>query len=231
MGLGFVLAFWLVAGGVLAAIGGAILGGITSFLTRDIGDSRLPSIRAARLLPLACLVWAGLVFAGQAVVNVGLLHRDIGTGDSWYAPLPNRYQVVFVDVTNQGTVRPEGATGGIQGVRLLQVSGPYIFGGLDTNAFVHDGDNNTEVDSYFVLDTRTGKRTDEANLNALTVEASRLGVSLHLEPIYKVYSRARFTWFDIFAGCLFVLPPLAALIALGTWIVRLRRNPQIRATS
>lgn len=224
MGFGFVLVLWLVAGAVLAAIGGAILGWFTSLLTRGIGAPCEPVIRAARLLPLACLIWAGLVFVAQAGVNAGLLHRDIGTGDSWYAPLPNRYQIVIVDATDQGTVRPEGTDGGIDGVRLLQVSGPYLFGGLDTNAFGRDGDNNIEVDSYFVLDTRTGKRTDEANLNALRLEASRLGVSLHLEPIYTVYSRYRFTWFDVVAGCLLVLPPLAASIAIGIWIIRLRRN-------
>jgi hypothetical protein len=231
MGLGFALVFWLVAGTALAAIGGAMLGGIISLLTRGLGESRLPVIRTARLLPFACLVWAGLVFVAQAAVNAGLLHRDVGSGDSWYAPLPNRYQIVFMDVTDQGTVRPEGSYGGIHGVRLLQVSGPYLFGGLDTNAFGHYGDNNTEVDSYFVLDTRTGTRMDEANLNALTLEVSRLGASLHLEPIYKVYSRYRFTWFDVVAGCMLVLPPLAALIALGAWITRLRQNPQITATT
>jgi hypothetical protein len=231
MGLGFVLVFWLIAGSVIAAIGAAMLGAITSLLTRGLGESRRPIIRTARLLPFACLVWAGLIFIAQAAVNAGLLHRDVGTGDSWYAPLPNRYQIVFVDVTDQGTVRPEGSYGGIHGVRLLQVSGPYLFGGLDTNAFGSDRDNNTHVDSYFVLDTRTGKRTDEANLKALTLEVSRLGVSLHLEPIYKVYSRYRFTWFDVVAGCMLVLPPLAALIGLGTWIMQIRRNPQVTATT
>jgi hypothetical protein len=227
MGLGFVLVFWAMAGSILAAISGAVLGGVTSLLTRGIGVPRKPVIRAARLLPFACLIWAGIVFAGQAAVNVGLLHRDIATGDSWYAPLPNRYQVVFVDVTNQGTVRPEGSDGGIDGVRLLQVSGPYLFGAADTNAFSHDRDDNNEVDSYFVLDTRTGKRTGAASLNALKLEASKLGVSLHLEPIYSVYSRFRFTWFDVVAGCLLVLPPLAGLVGLGVWITRLRRNRTI----
>jgi hypothetical protein len=227
MGLAFVLVLWLVAGAVLAAIGGAILGWFTSLLTRGIGAPCDPVIRAARLLPLACLIWAGLVFVAQTGVNAGLLHRDIGIGDSWYAPLPNRYQIVFADVIDQGTVRPEGSYGGIDGVRLLQVTGPYLFGGLDTNAFGHDGDNSTEVNSYFVLDTRTGKRTDEVSLNALTLEATRLGVSLHLEPIYKVYSRYRFTWFDVVAACMLVLPPLAALIALGIWIVRIRHTPHL----
>jgi hypothetical protein len=231
MGLGFVLVLWLVAGSVLAAIGGAILGWVTSLLTRGIGAPREPAIRAAHLLPLACLIWAGLVFVAQAGVNAGLLHRDIGTGDSWYAPLPNGYQVVLVDVTDQGTVRPEGSYGGIQGVRRLQVSGPYLFGGVDSHSFEHFGSNTDAIDSYFMLDTRTGKQTTESDLRTLTSEASKLGVSLHLEPIYTVYSRYRFTWFDVLVGCMLLLPPIAALIALGVWIMRLRRNLRLTATA
>ena len=231
MGLGFVLVLWLFAGAVLAAIGGAILGWITSLLTRGIGTRREPVIRAGRLLPFACLIWAGLVFFAQAGVNVVLLHRDIGIGDSWYAPLPNRYQIVFVDVTDQGTVRPEGSYGGIQGVRLLQVSGPYLFGGMDSHPFEHFSDKMNAIDSYFVLDTRTGKQTSEPDLSTLTSEASKLGVSLHLEPIYSVYSRYRFTWFDVLVGCMLVLPPIAALVALGVWIMRLLRNPRLTATA
>jgi hypothetical protein len=231
MGLGFVLVLWLVAGAILGAIGAAILGGITSFLTRGLGEPRLPVIRAARFLPFACLIWAGIVFAGKAAVNVGLLHRDIGTGDSWYAPLPNGYQISFVDVTDQGTIEVPGSGSGLNGVRLLQVSGPYLLGALDTHEFEHSSSNTDTVDSYFVIDTHTRKRTAELDFPALKSDALRLGVSLHLEPIYTVYSRYRFTWFDVVADCLLVLPPLAALIALGVWITRLRGNRQIATTT
>ena len=167
MGLGFVLVFWLVVGAVLAAIGGAILGALTSLLTRDLGEPRLPAIRAARLLPFACLIWAGLVFAGQAVVNVGLLHRDIGTGDSWYGPLPNGYQISFVDVIDQGRIEVAGSGSGLNGVRLLQVSGPYLLGAVDTHWFEHSSSKTDTVDSYFVIDTHTRKRTAEPDLPAL----------------------------------------------------------------
>jgi hypothetical protein len=220
--------FWLIAGLILTGIGGAVLAGVTSLFTRGAGASRATAIRVALLLPLACLIWVGVVFVAQAAVNSELLHRDIGIGDNWYAPLPNGYQISFVDVTDQGTVEVAGGGSGINGVRLLQVYGPYLFGGTDTHSFEHFGSNTNEIDSYFVLDTHTRRLTTEPDLSALTAAAGRLGVSLRLEPVYTVYSRYRFSWFDVVAGCMLVLPPLAALVALGIWVFRLRRN---RATT
>ncbi len=104
MGLIFVLFFWAIVGGVLAALGAATLGGAAAILTRGVSTSGRQVIRAARLFPFACLGWLGLVFVFQAVVNEGFLHRDLGIGDTWHAPLPNGYQVMMIDVTNSGTV-------------------------------------------------------------------------------------------------------------------------------
>ena len=99
-----------------------------------------------------------------------------------------------------------------------------MFGAIDSQGFQHLGQETSAVDQYFILDTRDGKKTVFAGLDQLKAEASRLGISLHLEPIYSVYSHYRFTWFDVFAGCLLVLPPLAAIAGLGFYILRARRN-------
>jgi hypothetical protein len=104
MGLGIVLLLWLVVGTVLTAIGAAILAGTTGLLTRGITNGRRKVIIAAALLPFVCLCWAGVVFVFQAVINEGLLHRDLGLGDTWHAPLPNGYQIMMIDVTDQGMV-------------------------------------------------------------------------------------------------------------------------------
>jgi hypothetical protein len=48
------------------------------------------------------LGWCGFVF--QAIVNVVLLHRDIGLGDGFECPLPNGYALSFIDTTDIGTV-------------------------------------------------------------------------------------------------------------------------------
>jgi hypothetical protein len=229
MGLGFVLVFWAVAGVVLSSISAGALAAITASLTRGAPQGRRKLILAAALLPFACLAWAGAVFVFQAVVNAGLLHRDLGLGDGWYAPLPNGYQVSFIDVTDQGTICPiaqgEGCnSASLTGIRMLQVAGPYLLGASDSQAFKHFTEQTSAVDQYFVLDTRDGTRTMFTNNDQLRAQASRLGIVFHLEPIYSIYSRYRFTWFDILVGCLVVLPPLGALAALAYWILRLRRT-------
>jgi hypothetical protein len=229
MGLFVVLIFWAVAGVVLGAVGAGVLAAITAFLTRGITHGRRKLIIAAASLPFACLAWAGTVFVFQAAVNAGFLHRDLGLGDGWYAPLPNGYQVSFIDVTDQGTICPiaqgEGCSSASStGVRSLQVAGPYLLGAADSQWFEHLSQETSAVDQYFLLDTRDGKKTMFTSLDPFTTAASKLGIALHLEPIYSVYSRYRFTWFDILAGCLLVLPPIGALVRLAYQVVRLRRT-------
>jgi hypothetical protein len=50
-----------------------------------------------------------------------------------------------------------------------------------------------------------------------------VGISANLEPIAAVYSRYRFTWFDIFADLLFAIPILAAALLLVRWTLKIRR--------
>ena len=82
----------------------------------------------------------------------------------------------------------------------------------------------SQVDLYFALDTRNGQRTDLSHYDDLAQFASQSGNQLKLEPIYDVYSRYRFTRFEVFAGLLFTVPPIIAFITLLIWIVRLRRT-------
>jgi hypothetical protein len=233
MGLGFVLVFWAVVGCMLAAGAGAVLAGISSRFTRGVATGRRRLLVTAALLPFACLLWAGIVFAFEAVVNEHVLHRDVGLGDSWHVPLPNGYQIGFIDVTDQGfvynpkTQLSDSSIGNgpdtVFGVRTLQVAGPYLLGGADSKYTEHFAQTTEAVDSYFLLDTRNGKQMKVADLKALTAYAAPLGIAVHLEPAYSVYSHYRFTWFDFFAGLLLALPSLAALSGLGYYIARLRR--------
>jgi hypothetical protein len=165
MGLFVVLIIWSVVGVVLGAISSGGLAAITAFLTRGITQRRRKLIISAALLPFACLAWAGAVFVFQAVVNEGLLHRDLGLGDGWHAPLPNGYEVSFIDVTDQGSICPvaRGEDGcenspSASGVRSLQMTGPYLLGAADSQWFQHLGQQTSAVDQYFLLDTQDGKK-------------------------------------------------------------------------
>ena len=225
--------FWAVAGIVVAGIGAAALGCAAAMLTRGVTNGRRKLIVAASLFPFVCLGWGGAVFVFQAVVNEGLLHRDLGMGDTWHAPLPNGYQVMMIDVTDQGWVynpktQPGSGIGeqedAVAGVRNIQIAGRYILGVTDSKAFEDLGKDTNRVDAYFLLDTQMGKRIQFQNFDALRRKALELGIELNLQPINAVYSKFRFSWFDVLAGLLLCLPPVIGFVLLIRWIVRLRQT-------
>lgn len=232
MGLAFVLIFWAIVGSILAVIGAGVYGGAAAFFTRGVKEGRRKVIVAAALLPFLCLGWGACVFVFQAVVNETLLHRDLGIGDTWHSPLPNGYQIMMIDVTDQGWVynpktQPEGTVGegddAIGGVRTIQVAGRYILGGTDSKAFDNLGQETKPIDGYFLLDTQAGKHTTFTSFEALRGKAAELNITPNLQPIYSVYSKYRFGWFDVFVGLLLCLPPIAGTVLLILWILHLRR--------
>ena len=233
MGLGILLLLWAVVGIVVAGIGAATLGCAAALLTRGVTNGRRKVILATSLFPFACLGWGGAVFVFQAAVNEGLLHRDLGLGDTWHTPLPNGYQIMMIDVTDQGWVynprtQPGSAVGeqedAVAGVRNIQIAGRYILGATDSKAFEDLGKDTNQVDAYFLLDTQLGKRIQFQNFDALRHKALELGIELNLRPINAVYSEFRFSWFDVLAGLLFCLPPVIGAVLLIRWIVRLRQT-------
>lgn len=233
MGIGIVLIAWAIVGTILAGIAAVVVGGATAWLTRGVQRWRRSAILAAAALPFLCLAWAGAIFMFQAIVNETVFHRDPGLGDTWETPLPNGYALLMIDETDHGSVfNPKTQLpGGVAeqedapfGVRVLQVQGRYIIGGLDSKAFGSSSDNEARVDSYFLLDTRSSKRTNFPTYDALFQAATQVGIQPHLEPIAKVYSDYRFTWFDKVSAVLFFAPPLLALVVLTWWVFRLRKT-------
>jgi hypothetical protein len=231
MGLGFVLLIWAVIGIIVATVAAAAFAGFTAFVTRGVHKGRNIAIVAAALLPFGCLAWGGFVFAVQALVNDGVLHRDVGLGDASYCPLPNGYRILMIDVSDIGwvynpTTQPSGGVtereDAIAGVRLLDVQGRYILAAADSKAWTKTMPTAMDVDSYVLLDSQTGKRTSFENYAALQAAALRLGIQPRLQPIFDVYRKYRFTWFDVVAGLLFCIPPIIAGLPLIAWIVRLR---------
>jgi len=138
----------------------------------------------------------------------------------------------MIDVTDQGWVynpktQPGSGVGeqedAVAGVRNLQVVGRYILGATDSKAFENLGKDTNQVDAYFLLDTQSGKRKQFQNYDALRLSALELSIEPNLQPINTIYSKFRFSWFDIVAGLLFCLPPVIGVLLLIRWIVRLRR--------
>lgn len=234
MGLVFVLFFWAVISIILACVGALALAGATTLLTRRVPAGRRRAIWAAAVFPFVCLGWGACVFVFQAVVNEVLLDRDLGIGDTWHAPLPNGYQIMMIDVTDQGwvynpktqssSVAVRDQEDAIPGVRKVQVAGRYILGGTDSKSFEHLGEENQNMDSFFILDTSTGMRMKFQTYHALQSKAQELQLNLNLEPINAVYGRFRFTWFDVFTAVLFFTPPCLGFVLLAWRVWRLRRT-------
>lgn len=231
MGLGIVLIFWGMVGLMGASIGSAILPGIASHFTfgRARGSRRL--IWALRLFPFACLFWAGGAFMFYAVVNEFVFHRDPGIGDGWTCPLPNGYALEMIDVTDRGfiynpkTQKIDGAVlasdDALADVCVLQLAGRYILGGAPCRTDVPPDDHDAVL-SYFLLDTATGTHSDFPTYDALRAAAAPMKIQLKLEPIYDVYGRYRFTWFDALAAAGIFGVPLVFACLLLRWIWRIR---------
>src|SRR5277367_4702 len=234
MGIGIVLIFWAIAGTILAGIGSVIAIGVTSFLTKGADSGRKRIILAAGIFPFLCLGWAGAVFVFQWIMNESVFHRDPGLGDSWKCPLPNGYAILFIDVTDNGTVynpqtqlSPDSVSDkddAVSGVRRMQVAGRYILLEADSKIFEHFGQETNQVDSYILLDTQTGTRTVFSTDTALRNAAKQLGFNPELKTIYEVYSKYRWTWFDRANIALLLVPPLISFVFLVRRVLQMRRR-------
>lgn len=243
MGILFVLLSWGLFGLVLAVAGALIARKVTGSLIPPGKDAskepaRKRAMHYATILPFACLIWAMAIFMLQGFINTTFFHRDIGLGDLFYCPLPNGYSILMIDVGDRGIVyNPKTQTvkgrvthqeDVVSGVRRLQVAGPEILGKYDTRYAESLGQSNAPLNRYFLLDTRTGNRTDFPTRSALRAAALNRGIRLKLEPIFSVYRRYRVTWFDILAVCLLVIPLVIVIAVFIRLIARLsyRPNPQ-----
>jgi hypothetical protein len=238
---GFVI---LLLGAVLICVGVPFLGSASYLLTSGVKNGRRKLVITACLLPIACVGWALSVLWVEGTVNQNFLNRDAGYGDMWACPLPNGYAIEMIDDPDVGvlyntrtqTLRTGVASGTgfddtIGGVRTLQVAGPYIFGGVDSH--LYEPSDKNQVDSYFLLDARTGTHSSFSTGDGLREAARQLGFELKLEGIGSVYSKYYFTWLDVLMDLILVVPPLAALGLLVRWIIRLRsvRSPEVAAES
>ncbi len=226
MGIGFVVIVFATLGSVAAVYGALILRTLVSYLTRKRSESNTDLLRFAFALPFLCLVWGVIVFAFQGVINVTVFHRDIGLGDGFECPLPNGYALSFIDTTEIGTLHKSSTDGGVQDVRFLQLADPYIVAASDSKAFDHFGQRTASVDTYYLIDERSGRQTQFRDMASLREAARQLSLTINLLPIGTFYSKYRFTWFDTFAVIFLFTPPLFGVLSLGKWAFKVRRGPR-----
>jgi hypothetical protein len=190
------------------------------------------------IYPFACFCWLLAVFIFQAYVNESLLYRDPGIDRTWQTPLPNGYAVLMLDEYHDGTVfnpkthfsgasnneiHPDGPDA-VSGVRVVQIAGNKILGGAGPIGQYSSPAARHRIDSYFLLDTASHTRANFEDYDTLTQAAQAAGIAPHLEPIYRIYQRYRYTWFDFSVIALALVPILGAGLFLWRRIWRLKQS-------
>lgn len=241
MGIGLALISWCVKGTILATAL-AVLGGLLTARCIPHGRPRRTRlILWTCIFPFACLAWCLALFVFQAYVNETMLYRDPRVGHIWQAPLPNGYAVLMIDEHHDGTVfnpkthfsnsanseiHPDGPDA-VSGVRVLQIAGSRILGGAGPIGQYSSPVARERVDSYFLLDTEAHTRANFDTYDALARASQSFGVQPKLEPLFRVYKRYRYTWFDALVAALFLIPVLGVGFLLIRRIRRLRKSAAI----
>lgn len=241
MGIGLALASWCVKGTILASALAVLAGVLTAVYVPRGRPRRTRLILWTCAFPFVTLAWFLALFVFQAYVNETFFYRDPRVGHIWQAPLPNGYAVLLVDEKHDGTVfnpkthfsnsanseiHPDGADA-VSGVRVIQVAGTKILGGAGPLGQYSSPAARERVDSYFLLDTEAHTRANFDTYNALTRASQAFGVEPKLEPLFRVYKRYRYTWFDAFAIALSLIPVFGLGFLLVRRISRLRKSAQL----
>ena len=143
MGIIF-LVIWLVIFAVIAAILGVIgVAVVYPFLSKKARKRKMLLTFLTPIVGIASYVGSSVI---AMIIISELLNVDIGFGDSWKAPLPNGYQLVSIDMPDNGSIYKDtdySAEGVIDGVKRIEVSGDSVLG--------------LSGKKYFLLDTKVGK--------------------------------------------------------------------------
>ena len=142
MGLLF-LAIWLVIFAVIAVILGMIgVAVVYPFLSKSRRKRKMLLTFLTPIVGIASYVGSSII---AMIIISELLNIDIGFGDSWKAPLPNGYQLISVDMPENGSIYKDAdfGTEDVNGVQQIEVMGDSVIG--------------LASKKYFLLDTKDGK--------------------------------------------------------------------------
>ena len=158
MGIIF-LVIWLAVFAAIAVTLGMIgVAVVYPFLSKKARKRKMLLAFLTPIVGIASYVGSSII---AMIVISGLLNVDIGFGDSWKAPLPNGYQLISVDVPDNGSIYKDDdhRTEGIDGVQQIEVIGNSVIGLSGKKYFLLDTkiDKVTYYPSVFELQNRIGK--------------------------------------------------------------------------
>ena len=203
MGIIF-LVIWLVIFAVIAAILGVIgVAVIYPFLSKKARKRKMLLTFLTPIIGIASYVGSSVI---AMIIISELLNVDIGFGDSWKAPLPNGYQLISVDMPDNGSIYKDDdhRTEGIDGVQQIEVIGDSVIG-LSSN-------------KYFLLDTKIHKVTYYPSVFELqkSVRKSNIALISNDDYFWSVREKAY-----IIGGIICLLFTLSVLFIM--WKVGLTR--------
>jgi hypothetical protein len=174
MGILFVLLFWGVVGVVVASVSGLLAKGVTSALTRDQAAGT-PSANERTNGSLCVSLSVYLSRLGRSRLYFPRSREHCSSPPRSRAGklilLPSTERILAPDDRCERSrdslsidSEPRESRGdyddAISGVRELQIAGPYIFGGFDKDYSKHFGESSPVANRFFMLDTRSGDRTN-----------------------------------------------------------------------
>lgn len=225
----FVVALFF--GLVLAAMVSVLAFGVGALLTRGVERGRGSFLAVTALFPFLCVAWMAATYVGHGAVNVLVFERGLRLGDEFDCPLPNGYsRYLEKGSLEAGTLYrpagwprwPNGWKDGIRDVRLLQLANGHVLGGRGRRVFETPEAGDRIVESYFLLETSSGRKTESETLPELEKAAGQLGLRLQLRAIGEVYSAYGRTWFDGVLIWIMLLPLALGALGMVRWLGRLR---------
>ena len=162
MGL-FFLVIWFL---IFAAI--AVILGIVSVIVvyPFLGKYRRKRILLLTFLtpPVGIASYVGCSIIAMIIFSE-LLNIDLGFGDTWKAPLPNNYQLVSIDMPENGSIyKDTDYSTEVDQVQQLEVIGDLVIG-LSGN-------------KYFLLDTKVNKITYYSSIRELQKKIADTKIAL-----------------------------------------------------
>ena len=125
MGIGFVILIHLIIIFILGLII-AIAGIITTYFLRN-KDKRKRKMLLALFLPFIGLYTLYFCVLISSILISETKNIDIGIGDSWYVPLDENHQLLFIDLPEQAYIEKNGQTV-ISGVSKIEQTDGFILG-------------------------------------------------------------------------------------------------------
>lgn len=191
-------------------------------------------LRVCALMPFAALLWVWLVFGAFSLIDLVVLHQDIGFTFTHnpHALLPNGYTLGSVGrgigyISAPG-VRIDERTNldalprdwcAVADVAEVQLVGPYILGKHLVRSRSAFAENSAD---YFLLDTRSRAVSFFASRAEFEKAAAASGLKPSLEYLWAAYWRYRTRWTDWLLPVVQILGVLAMVGTLWSWGERLR---------